>query len=84
VKGLTVNTLNSEHVAKLLSQLHKEAEQADSAIVQETLAKPGSADSSIEQAAAQMIADERVDYRAVYSGFARNFLSVTHDYGRFL
>lgn len=83
-KGLLVNTLNSERVTHLLGQLHKEAGQADSMIMQEMLAKLGSADGSIEQAAAQMIANERADYRAVYSGFTRNFLSVTDDYGRFL
>lgn len=79
-----MNSLNSDRVTKLLSQLHKEAEQADSAIMQEMLAKLGSSDGSIEAAAAQMIADERADYRAVYSGFTANFLSVTDGYGRFL
>src|SRR6185312_8477305 len=39
---------------------------------------------TIEQAAAQMIADERADYRQVYSGYAEHFLSVSARYGRFL
>ncbi|WP_202594735.1 O-methyltransferase [Sphingomonas paucimobilis] len=38
----------------------------------------------MEQTAAQMIADERQDYHAVYKGHAAHFLSVTPEYGRFL
>lgn len=79
-----MNTLDNEPVAPLLIELHAQAEQADSAIMQEMLAKWGSADGSIEQAAAQMIAAERTDYRAVYGGYTTNFLSVTDAYGRFL
>jgi hypothetical protein len=34
--------------------------------------------------AAETLAEERVDYRAVYRGFADNFLAPSPTYGRFL
>jgi predicted O-methyltransferase YrrM len=39
---------------------------------------------TMDQLAAQMIADERADTRAVYKGHADHFLSVSPAYGRFL
>jgi predicted O-methyltransferase YrrM len=39
---------------------------------------------TLEQVAAETIAKERVDYRAVYRGFANNFLAISPTYGRFL
>ena len=39
---------------------------------------------TLEQVAAETLAEERVDYRAVYRGFGDNFLAVSPTYGRFL
>ena len=39
---------------------------------------------TVEDAAAQMIADERTDYRQVYSSYSGHFLAVSPEYGRFL
>jgi hypothetical protein len=39
---------------------------------------------TLEQVAAETIAKERVDYRAVYRGFANNFLALSPTYDRFL
>jgi predicted O-methyltransferase YrrM len=80
----SMNTLSNAPVAKLLVQLHQEAETADGPFIQEMMAKLEASGGSIEQAATQMIADERADYRAVYNGHAEHFLSVTPGYGRFL
>lgn len=41
-------------------------------------------DATIEEAAGQMVADERVDYRQAYSRYSSHFLAVSADYGRFL
>jgi len=38
----------------------------------------------IPRAGCEPLAEERVDYRAVYRGFAHNFLAVSPTYGRFL
>lgn len=83
-KGQFVSTLNDGRVGQLLARLHQDAEAADNALMQEMMARLGSSGSTIEEAAAQMIADERADYRAVYSGHAEHFLSVSPGYGRFL
>ena len=79
-----MNTLTSGRVAQLLTQLHRDAEAADSPFMQEMMAGLEASGGTIEQAAAQMIADERANYRAVYSAHAEHFLSITPHYGRFL
>jgi predicted O-methyltransferase YrrM len=79
-----MNTLNSGRVAQLLVQLHQDAEAADSAFMKEVIAAMEASGGSMEQAAAQMIAEERADYRQVYSDHAEHFLSVSPGYGRFL
>lgn len=79
-----MTTLNSARVAQLLAQLHRDAGAADGPFIQTMMAELEASGGSIEQTAAQLIADERADYRKVYSGHATHFLSVTPDYGRFL
>lgn len=79
-----MGTLTNGRVAETLIRLHEEAEAADGAFIQEMMAGLEASGASIEQAAAQMIANERDDYRAVYRGHAGHFLSVTPTYGRFL
>ena len=60
-----MNTLTSGRVAQLLEKLHQDAEAADSELMKEVVASMEASGSTIEQLAAQMIADERADYRAV-------------------
>jgi predicted O-methyltransferase YrrM len=79
-----MNTLNTEPVGQLLQRLHRDAEDTDAPWLQEMMTRLEASSSSIEQAAAQMIAEERTDYRRIYQGHAEHFLSVTPDYGRFL
>jgi predicted O-methyltransferase YrrM len=79
-----MNTLNSDRVAGLLTRLHEEAEAADAPFIQKVMAGLEASGSTIEQMAAQLIADERANYPAVYNDHAEHFLSVSPDYGRFL
>jgi len=79
-----MNTLNSDRVAQLLTELHQKAEAADAPFIQKMMARLEATSSTIQQAAAQLITDERADYPKVYSGHAEHFLSVSPDYGRFL
>jgi predicted O-methyltransferase YrrM len=65
-------------------QLHQDAEAADAPFIQKMMTHLETSGETIEQAATQLIADERSDYRKVYSGHAEHFLSVTPRYGRFL
>lgn len=73
-----MNTLNSRRVAEVLDRLHREAESKDR---EQFIEAP---EMRAEQAAAQLIAAERADYRAIYSGYADNFLNVSPAYGRFI
>lgn len=79
-----MNTLTSGRIAQLLTQLHRDAEAADGELMKEVVAGMEASGGTIEQLAAQMIADERADYRRVYSGHAAHFLSVSPGYGCFL
>jgi predicted O-methyltransferase YrrM len=79
-----VNTLRSGRVAKILDKLHQEAEAADREHFDATMADIEASGATLEQAAAKMIAEERVNYRTIYRGYADNFLNVSPTYGRFL
>ena len=79
-----MNTLNSDRVAGLLTRLHEDAEAADAPFIQKMMAGLEASGNTIEQMAAQLIADERANYPAVYNDHAEHFLSVSPDYGRFL
>ena len=79
-----MSTLTSARVTEVLTQLHQDAEAADRPFMQKMIATLEASGDTIEQAAAQLIADERANYPAVYSDHAEHFLSVTPDYGRFL
>ena len=82
--GAIMNSLNSGLIAETLTRLHQDAEAADTPFFQKMMAGLEAAGGTIQQAAAQMIADERADYAAVYSSHAEHFLSVSPSYGRFL
>jgi predicted O-methyltransferase YrrM len=67
-----------------LDRLHREGEIADREHVRAIMATIEASGTTLEQAAAQMIAEERADYRTIYHGYADNFLAVSPTYGRFL
>jgi len=79
-----VNTLSSRRVADLLDQLHRDAEAADGAMMQEIMDRLAASEEAPEQFVEAMIAQERADYQTAYRDRATNFLSVTPRYGRFL
>ena len=83
-KVTIMSTLNSGRVAQVLEKLHQDAEAADRAHFDATMANIEASGATIEQAAAEMIAEERVNYRSIYRGYAGNFLSVSPAFGRFL
>ena len=79
-----MNTLNSARVGQLLTQLHQDAEAADSPLIQDMMARLEASGGTLEQMATQLIAEERSNYSKVYSAHAEHFLSVSPEYGRFL
>ncbi len=83
-KGSIVNTLSSGPVGQILNKLHQDAEAADRERLGAIMADIEASGATLEQAAAEMIAEERMDYRAIYRGYADNFLNVSQAYGRFL
>lgn len=83
-KGHIVNTLSSAHLARLLDQLHQDAEAADRAFMAATMAAIEASGATLEQVVAEKLAEERADYRAIYRGHADNFLAVSRAYGHFL
>ncbi len=76
--------MSNGRAAEALHRLHREAETADRAFIDATMARIAASGATLEQAAAAMIAEERTDYRAIYRGHAGHFLSVSPIYGRFL
>jgi len=79
-----MNTLTAGPIARLLDKLHQDAEAVDQEFLATTMATIEAADATPEQAATELIARERENYRAIYRGYAGNFLNVSPVYGRFL
>ncbi len=79
-----MNTLSNGRAAEALHRLHREAETADRAFIDATMARIAASGATLEQAAAAMIAEERTDYRTIDRGHASHVLSVSPIYGRFL
>lgn len=79
-----MNSLTDGPVAAALERLHRDAEAADRATIEAMAAAVDAAGGSAEQAIADLLAEERADYRAVYRRHAGNFLAVSPAYGRFL
>ena len=78
-----MNTLANSRVVDLLDTLHRDAEASDREHLEAmmtTFDGPGGGDEMI----ADILAQERADYRTIYHGYADNFLAVSPDYGRFL
>ena len=79
-----MNTLSSGLVAQVLDGLHQEAEATDReamSALAEVMDGPAEA---VDKMVADMLAEERADYRAVYRSYADNFLAISPGYGRFL
>ncbi len=79
-----MDSLTAAPVARTLDKLHRDADAADRERFDAIMADMKSSETTVEQAAAEMIAEERVNYRSIYHGYADNFLSVSPAYGRFL
>lgn len=79
-----MNSLTAGPVAQILDKLHQDAEAVDRERFGASMAAIEASVTILEQVAAETLAEERVDYRAVYRGFADNFLAVSPTYGRFL
>ena len=82
-REIIVSTLASSRVADLLIALHQDAEASDREHFEAMTAAfdgPGAAD----QMVADILAQERADYRTIYRRYADNFLAVSPEYGRFL
>jgi predicted O-methyltransferase YrrM len=79
-----VNTLSNGRVAQFLDQLHESAEAADRDFMAKVKAQFEASGKTLEEAAAKLVAEERVNYRTTYRGHADHFLAVSPAYGRFL
>ena len=78
-----MSTLGNNRVANLLNRLHQDAEASDREHLEAmTVAFDGQ--SGGDQMVADILAEERAEYRTIYRGYADNFLAVSPDYGRFL
>lgn len=76
-----MNSLTTSPVAETLERLFAEAEQADAHLIAELT---DDAD-SWSTAVGELIEAEKNDYQGLYRGqFARNFLNVSPEFGRFL
>ena len=78
-----MNTLNSSRVADLLSKLHRDAEASDREHLEQMTTAFGDAGGT-EQLIADMLSEERADYRTIFHRYADNYLAVSPEYGRFL
>ena len=79
-----MNTLNDGRVAQLLDKLHDDAEATDREFMATMMAQFEASGATLEQAAAKLVAEERVSYRTTYRAHAEHFLAVSPAYGRFL
>lgn len=79
-----MTSLMSGSVPATLHRLHQAADAADRDFMVAMQAQMANSGTTIEQAAAGLIAEERVDYRARYRGHAEHFLAISAAYGRFL
>lgn len=75
-----MDTLTSAPVADVLARLFDAAHAADGPLVaQFTEALAGGGD-----VIADLVAQEAVDYKSIYRGYANNYLNVSAEFGRFL
>jgi predicted O-methyltransferase YrrM len=76
--------ITSGRVAETLDMLHHDADAADRNFMADVMARFEASGQTLEQAAADLVAEERTSYRTVYRGHAAHFLAVSKAYGRFL
>jgi predicted O-methyltransferase YrrM len=74
-----MDSLSSGPVATVLKRLFQEAETADRSLMARYRKKGVTSDD-----VTKLLEAETKDYRAVYSRYAKNFLNVSADFGRFL
>src|SRR5215813_6942771 len=79
-----MSSLTAGPAAQILNKLHRDANAVDRQRFGETMAAMEASGATLEQVAAETLAEERVNYRAVHRGFADNFLAISPTYGRFL
>ncbi|MCI4588714.1 class I SAM-dependent methyltransferase [Sphingobium sp. BYY-5] len=79
-----MTTLDSAPVSKLLDTLHRQAEISDQQHIEEMMAAIEAPGASLEQVVADLLAKEKIDYRASTRSTAGNFLAVSPAFGRFL
>jgi len=71
-------------VLETLDRLHQDADAADRDFMTQITARVETSGETLVQAAAQLVDEERKDYRTVYHGHAEHFLAVSPAYGQFL
>jgi predicted O-methyltransferase YrrM len=74
-----MDSLTTAPIAGLLGRLFEKAEAADRSLV-EAFSREGFSDEQLKQA----LDEEAKDYKAVYRGYAGNYLNVSPAFGRFL
>lgn len=79
---LAMNVLINTPVVGALHRLHRDARDSDRDLMEEVA--HAFATGASGQAIADLLAEERADYRGVCQGRSGNFLSVSPAYGRFL
>jgi predicted O-methyltransferase YrrM len=76
--------ITSGRVAETLDTLHHDADAADRGFMADMMARFEASGQTLEQAAADLVAEERASYHTLYHGHAAHFLAVSKAYGRFL
>lgn len=79
-----MNSLTDGLVATTLERLHRDAEASDREHLEAMMAAVEAPGASVDQVIANILAEERTDYRSVYRDYADNFLAISPAYGRFL
>jgi predicted O-methyltransferase YrrM len=79
-----MTTLSNEPVARLLIKLHEDAEEADREHREAMTAAIGALGATMDQVVAEILAQERLDYRNNSRRYADNFLAVPPAFGRLL
>jgi predicted O-methyltransferase YrrM len=74
-----VDSLTTEPVASVLKRLFQEAKIADQPLLEDFRRNV-----STDDPWTKLLAEEAKDYKALYRRYARNFLSVSAEFGRFL
>ena len=82
--GISMALITGGRVSETLDRLHHDADAADRDFMAQIMARVEASGETLEQAAAKLVDEERMDYRTVYHGHVAHFLAVSPAYGRFL